>query len=192
ASGVALVGGSSPPRPGEISLAHHGVLFLDELPEYTRHVLEVLREPLESGRIIISRATQQVTYPARFQLVAAMNPCPCGYAGDEKDRCICTNDRIEKYRNRVSGPLMDRIDLHVDVPPLPSGTLSDPKYRADDAEHTTAVNDILKAREIMLFRANKLNAHLDSREVEKHCKLTDDDTKLLDRAMANHGLSARG
>lgn len=192
ASAVALVGGSSPPRPGEISLAHNGVLFLDELPEYTRHVLEVLREPLESGRIMISRATRQVCYPARFQLVAAMNPCPCGYHGDDSDRCICTNDRIEKYRGRVSGPLMDRIDLHVDVPPLPGGALSDPKYKGDKSEDEKAVDSITRAREIMFFRAGKLNAHLTSKDVEQYCQLASQDTKLLDEAMSNLGLSARG
>jgi len=192
ASAVALVGGSSPPRPGEISLAHQGVLFLDELPEYTRHVLEVLREPLESGRIIISRATQQVCYPARFQLVAAMNPCPCGYHGEASDRCICTNDRIERYRGRVSGPLMDRIDLHVDVPALPSGTLSNPGYEGAVSEHEEAVDSVTRAREIMLFRSDKLNAHLSGKEVEEQCRLSEDDSKLLDRAMENLGLSARG
>ncbi|MEN1728962.1 MAG: YifB family Mg chelatase-like AAA ATPase, partial [Pseudomonadota bacterium] len=116
ASGVALVGGGSKPRPGEISLAHGGVLFLDELPEYSRHVLEVLREPLESGRIMISRAALQAEFPARFQLVAAMNPCPCGYQGDPSGRCSCTPDQIKRYRDKVSGPLLDRIDLQVEVP----------------------------------------------------------------------------
>ena len=118
ASAVALVGGGSPPRPGEISLAHHGVLFLDELPEFSRHVLEVLREPLESGRITISRAAQQADFPARFQLVAAMNPCPCGYLGHFSGRCACTPEKIARYRGRLSGPLLDRIDLHVEVPAL--------------------------------------------------------------------------
>src|SRR5688572_7857313 len=123
ASGVALVGGGSVPRPGEISLAHHGVLFLDELTEFDRRVLEVLREPLESGRILISRAARQAEFPARFQLVAAMNPCPCGYAGDPSGRCRCTPDMVERYRGKVSGPLLDRIDLHVDVPRVPQAEL---------------------------------------------------------------------
>ena len=125
ASAVALVGGGSPPRPGEISLAHHGVLFLDELPEFDRRVLEVLREPLENGRITISRAAQQADFPARFQLVAAMNPCPCGYLGHYSAQCRCTPDRIAHYRGRLSGPLLDRIDLHVEVPALPERELDE-------------------------------------------------------------------
>src|SRR5258705_244746 len=116
ASAPALVGGGPDPRPGEISLAHHGVLFLDELPEFSRHVLEVLREPLESGRITISRAASQADFPARFQFIAAMNPCPCGYLGHYSGRCRCTPDRIAQYRGRGSGPLLDRLDLHVEVP----------------------------------------------------------------------------
>ncbi len=123
ASAVALVGGGSPPRPGEVSLAHHGVLFLDELPEFNRHVLEVLREPLESGRITISRAARQADFPARFQLVAAMNPCPCGYLGHYTARCTCSADAVARYRSRVSGPLLDRIDLHVEVPALAASDL---------------------------------------------------------------------
>ncbi|MGD8690170.1 MAG: YifB family Mg chelatase-like AAA ATPase, partial [Gammaproteobacteria bacterium] len=119
ASGVALVGGGTHPRPGEISLAHHGVMFLDELPEFDRKVLEVLREPLESGEITISRAARQASYPARFQLIAAMNPCPCGYLGDPGGRCRCTEDQVWRYRSRISGPLLDRLDLHVEVPRPP-------------------------------------------------------------------------
>jgi len=118
ASGIALVGGGSPPRPGEVSLAHHGVLFLDELPEFSRHVLEVLREPMESGRITISRAARQADFPARFQLVAAMNPCPCGYLGHYSAKCKCSQESVARYHTRISGPLLDRIDLHVDVPAL--------------------------------------------------------------------------
>src|SRR5699024_14617 len=114
ASAVALVGGGGQPRPGEISLAHHGVLFLDELPEFERRVLEVLREPLESGRIVISRAAQQAEFPARVQLVAAMNPCPCGYLGDSKGRCRCTLEQVQRYRTRISGPLLDRIDMQIE------------------------------------------------------------------------------
>ena len=191
-SAVALVGGSNPPRPGEISLAHNGVLFLDELPEFTRHVLEVLREPLESGRIIISRALRQVEYPAKFQLVAAMNPCPCGYFGDDSDRCNCTNDKIQRYRGRISGPLLDRIDLHVDVPALPTGALSDPAYRQDTGEHARSVNAVADARLRMLARSNILNAHMSSSCVEKVCRLNQSDRNLLDKAMTKLGLSARG
>lgn len=191
-SAVALVGGSSPPRPGEISLAHNGVLFLDELPEFTRHVLEVLREPLESGRITISRALRQVEYPAQFQLVAAMNPCPCGYFGDDSNRCNCSNDKIQRYRGRVSGPLLDRIDLHVDVPSLPTGALSDPAYKQDTGEQERSANAVANARLRMLARSNTLNAHLTSSCVESVCKLTNADRKLLDKAMIKLGLSARG
>jgi magnesium chelatase family protein len=191
-SAVALVGGSNPPKPGEISLAHNGVLFLDELPEFTRHVLEVLREPLESGRIIISRALRQVEYPAQFQLVAAMNPCPCGYYGDDTDRCNCTNDNIQRYRGRVSGPLLDRIDLHVDVPRLPAGALSDPAFRQDSGEHERSVNVIKNARMKMLARSDALNAHMTSSCVERVCQLSSADRHLLDKAMTTLGLSARG
>ncbi len=192
ASAVALVGGSNPPRPGEISLAHNGVLFLDELPEFTRPVLEVLREPLESGRIIISRAHRQVEYPAQFQLVAAMNPCPCGYHGDETDRCNCSNDQIQRYKGRVSGPLLDRIDLHVDVPPLPPGALSDPSQKGDKDQHNIAIKQVSCARSKMLARSRRLNAHLDNQGIEAFCQLDVADSKLLDKAMLKLGLSARG
>lgn len=189
ASGVALVGGGSHPRPGEISLAHKGVLFLDELPEFDRKVLEVLREPLESNEIMISRAAMQVCYPADFQLVAAMNPCPCGYYGDERERCICSSDRIARYKNRVSGPLLDRIDLHVEVPALPKGTLSEPRSRSTQ-EHDDALAAVLRARRKMLKR-KRLNSHLNADEIEKYCKLAKDDLNLLDDAMERLGLSAR-
>ncbi|MBE9516491.1 MAG: YifB family Mg chelatase-like AAA ATPase, partial [Proteobacteria bacterium] len=127
ASAVALAGGGSQPRPGEISLAHNGVLFLDELPEFQRQALEVLREPLESGEVSISRAARQAQFPARFQLLAAMNPCPCGYAGDDSGRCRCTPDQIQRYRHKISGPLLDRIDLHLTVPALPTEVLLEKK-----------------------------------------------------------------
>jgi magnesium chelatase family protein len=191
ASPVALVGGGNPPKPGEISLAHHGVLFLDELPEFTRAVLEVLRQPIESGRIVISRANHQITYPARFQFVAAMNPCPCGYFAVNSDRCNCGTDRVEKYQGKVSGPLLDRIDLHVDVPALPPGALSNPAFQPAEAEHGDAVADVANARRRMLDRTGKLNAHLNSRETERHCSLKTRDQKLLDKAMHSLGLSAR-
>lgn len=170
ASAVALVGSGNPPRPGEISLAHNGVLFLDELPEYPRHVLEVLREPIESGEIIISRVHHQVRFPANFQLLAAMNPCPCGYYGDDTDRCDCTNDKIQKYRSRVSGPLLDRIDLHVDVPALPPGTLSAPN-ETTISEHEQVLEQIATSQSVMLRRCDKLNAALTNKEIESHCKL---------------------
>ncbi|HIG42093.1 MAG: YifB family Mg chelatase-like AAA ATPase [bacterium] len=192
ASGIALVGGSSPPKPGEISLAHLGVLFLDELPEFSRQVLEVLREPLESGKIVISRARHQVTYPARFQLVSAMNPCPCGYFGDNSGRCNCTMDRVERYRGKVSGPLMDRIDMHVDVPALPKGALSDPGLKPDEKEHYDATELVDASRRRMRQRSGKLNAYLTSRETGRSCALQKSDQQVLDNAMDKLGLSARG
>ena len=192
ASAVALVGGGNPPLPGEISLAHQGVLFLDELPEFSRHVLEVLREPLESGSIIISRANHQVQYPAQFQLVSAMNPCPCGYYGDDSDRCNCRFDQIEKYRGKTSGPLLDRIDLHINVPPLPKGTLaSNPEDNLED-EHEVARKQVMAARTRMLARGGKLNAHLDTKETNQYCQLTNQDRIMLDDVMHKLGMSARG
>ena len=191
-SSIALVGGSSPPRPGEISLAHNGILFLDELPEFSRRVLEVLREPLESGHIMISRAQYQVCYPGRFQLVAAMNACPCGYFGDIRQPCNFSQERITAYRNRVSGPLLDRIDLHVSVPSLERGLLSDPDYSPDIMAHEVATAQVLSARKLMFERAGKPNAYLSSAEVSRDCKLSEADGKLMDRAMEKLGLSARG
>src|SRR3569623_654814 len=136
ASGVALVGGGASPRPGEITLAHQGVLFLDELPEFDRRVLEVLREPLESGVITISRAARQADFPARFQLVAAMNPCPCGYLGDSSGKCRCTPDQVLRYRAKISGPLLDRIDMHIHVPRVEHTTLSQASASAEEnSEH---------------------------------------------------------
>lgn len=190
ASGVALVGGGSHPRPGEISLAHHGVLFLDELPEYDRHTLEVLREPLESGRIVISRAARQAEFPARFQLVAAMNPCPCGYAGDPNGRCRCTPDVIARYRGRISGPLLDRMDLIVDVPRLPLTEL-DGAPRMQDETSSTVRARVIAARAIGMARAGKPNAALSTREIERDCVLGDSERALLQCALDRLGLSAR-
>lgn len=188
ASAVALVGGGGQPRPGEISLAHHGVLFLDELPEYDRRVLEVLREPLESGRITISRAARQADFPARFQLVAAMNPCPCGYLGDPERRCACGPEQVRRYRARVSGPLIDRIDLHIEVPRLAHRLL-----RCDTPEETSAtVRDrVCAARDRQLQRAGKPNSLLNTREIERDCRLIEADYRLLEQALARLGLSAR-
>ena len=190
ASGVALVGGGSHPRPGEISLAHHGVLFLDELPEFDRHTLEVLREPLESGRIVISRAARQAEFPARFQLVAAMNPCPCGYAGDPNGRCRCTPDAIGRYRGRISGPLLDRIDLTVDVPRLPLSEL-DGQRREQDESSASVRARVIAARAIAMARAGKPNAALSTREIERDCALGNCERALLQRALDKLGLSAR-
>jgi magnesium chelatase family protein len=190
ASGVALVGGGSHPRPGEISLAHHGVLFLDELPEFDRRVLEVLREPMESGRIVISRAARQAEFPARFQLVAAMNPCPCGYAGDADGRCRCTPDAIARYRGRISGPLMDRIDIISDVPRIPLMELN-AKRGAHDEDSATVRARVTAARHIAMQRAGKPNAALTVREIERDCALGDAERTLLERAMEKLSLSAR-
>jgi magnesium chelatase family protein len=190
ASGVALVGGGGSPMPGEISLAHHGVLFLDELPEYDRRVLEVLREPLESGSITISRAARQSDFPARFQLVAAMNPCPCGWLGDRSGRCRCTVEQVRNYRARVSGPLLDRIDLHVEVPGVPQAELLAP--HAGDGESSAAVRarvDTARARQMQ--RAGVANARLDTKGIDATCALAADNRRLLELAMQKLALSAR-
>jgi len=189
ASGVALVGGGSHPRPGEISLAHHGVLFLDELPEFDRRVLEVLREPLESGRIIISRAAHQAEFPAQFQLVAAMNPCPCGYLGDSSGRCHCTEDQIRRYRQRISGPLLDRIDLHVEVPNVPREILQASNHHNESS--TQVQSRVSTAYTRQLERAGKSNHKLSNRQVNTDCKLDHTSTLLLERAINQLGLSAR-
>jgi magnesium chelatase family protein len=189
ASAAALIGGGSIPRPGEVSLAHHGVLFLDELPEFDRHVLENLREPLESGRVLISRAARQAEFPARFQLVAAMNPCPCGHLGDPSGRCRCTPDAVSRYAARISGPLLDRIDLHVTVPRPPQSTL---RGGAPAGESSATVRArAVAARERALVRSGKANGHLSPREVERDCALRDADASLLERAVERLGLSAR-
>lgn len=190
ASGVALVGGGANPRPGEITLAHHGVLFLDELPEFERSVLEVLREPLENGRITISRAARQVDFPARFQLVAAMNPCPCGYLGDAAGRCRCTPDQVARYRGRLSGPLLDRIDLQVFVPRLEPAALA----RADGApaESSAGVRArVIAARAVQLARAGVPNAQLGPKALERDAALDEASRQLLETAMARLSLSAR-
>jgi magnesium chelatase family protein len=189
ASAVALVGGGSQPRPGEISLAHHGVLFLDELPEFDRRVLEVLREPLESGRIVISRAARQAEFPARFQLIAAMNPCPCGYLGDPNGRCHCTAEQVQRYRSRISGPLLDRIDLHVEVPKVPQQML---RATESAGPGSTAIRQRVEAaRQRQLQRAGKLNRAMSTREMEHFCQLEKNALALLEQATERLGLSAR-
>ncbi|TCV96259.1 magnesium chelatase family protein [Luteibacter rhizovicinus] len=190
ASGVALVGGGSLPRPGEISLAHNGVLFLDELPEFSRHVLEVLREPLESGEIVISRAARQCSFPAQFQLVAAMNPCPCGYAGDTRETCRCTPDQILRYRSRISGPLMDRIDMRVDVPRVPLSDLTSPPGKGDD-DTTTVRARVVRAREKALLRAGQPNADLSVVNLERDCALPPAERHWFEKALEQLGCSAR-
>ena len=190
ASSVALVGGGSKPRPGEISLAHNGVVFLDELPEFDRRVLEVLREPIESGKITISRAARQAEFPARFQLVAAMNPCPCGYHGHPSGRCRCSPDQVMRYRGKISGPLLDRIDMHVDVPSVPLDVLhaEQNKQEESSAEVRQRVNH---ARKHQLDRNGTANAHLGNREIEKYCQLVKKDRQLVEQAINQLGLSAR-
>jgi magnesium chelatase family protein len=190
ASGVALVGGGGNPRPGEISLAHHGVLFLDELPEFDRRVLEVLREPLENGYIVISRAARQAEYPARFQLVAAMNPCPCGYLGDPRRNCHCTGERVARYRSRISGPLLDRIDLQIEVPALPASALSARRPPAEDS--ASVRRRVTAARYRQHARQGCANAQLHGAALEAHCQLEKDGQALLQRAVERLGLSARG
>ncbi|PWV78838.1 YifB family Mg chelatase-like AAA ATPase [Halomonas sp. A11-A] len=187
ASAVALVGGGSKPRPGEISLAHHGVLFLDELPEFSRHVLEVMREPMESGQIHIARASHQRRFPARFQLVAAMNPCPCGHLGDPRQACHCTASQIQRYQARLSGPLLDRIDLQVEVPALPPEQLT-----AATAGESSAIvrRRVVAARERQLARG-ALNAHLAGRELEVACDLASTDRAWLAQVLERLRLSAR-
>ena len=190
ASGVALVGGGSNPRPGEISMAMHGVLFLDELPEFQRSVLEVLREPLESGRIVISRAARQAEFPAQFQLVTAMNPCPCGYLGHPNGKCRCTPDQVARYRSRISGPLLDRIDLQIEVPALPQEDMT--RQGQGDGDTSAAVRArVTAARERALARQHKPNSRLATRDIDKHCVPDDKGETLLKQAISRMGLSAR-
>jgi len=188
ASAVALVGGGGNPRPGEISMAMHGVLFLDELPEFERRVLEVLREPLESGRITVSRAARQADFPAQFQLVAAMNPCPCGYLGHYNGRCRCTPDQVARYRSRISGPLLDRIDLQIEVPALPQEDLTG---NAGGESSATVRMRTTTARERALARQHKPNTRLATREIEQHCTPDAQGETLLKQAIVRLGLSAR-
>jgi magnesium chelatase family protein len=188
ASAVALVGGGSPPRPGEISLAHHGVLFLDELPEFPRAALEALREPLESGTITISRAARRAEFPARFQLIAAMNPCPCGYLGSAQKACRCTPDQISRYQGKLSGPLIDRIDLHIEVPALPPADL----LLARVGESTTDIRArCTQARERAMDRQGKPNHALQGQEIDTFVLLDDAAVKFLNVAAARLGWSAR-
>jgi magnesium chelatase family protein len=191
-SDVALIGGGQTPRPGEVSLAHNGVLFLDELPEFKRTVLEVLRQPIEEGAVTVSRAMASLTYPARFMLVAAMNPCPCGYFGDPRHNCACTAGQIHRYRSRVSGPLMDRIDIHIEVPSVPYKELS-----ADSAGESSSEirSRVVESRDIQLnrFAGGKIfsNSQMKTRAIKKHCSLDTDALGLLETAMKRLGLSAR-
>ncbi len=191
-SDAGLIGGGSIPKPGEVSLAHHGVLFLDELPEFRKNVLEVLRQPLEDARVTISRAVGSITYPASIMLVSAMNPCPCGFLGDTQHECSCTPQQIQRYRAKVSGPLLDRIDIQIEVPAVQYKELSEETSTEDSAVIRTRVN---QARKVQLtrFAGRTLfcNAQMTSRDIRKFCQPDDGGDKLLENAMSRLGLSAR-
>ena len=188
-SAVALVGGGSRPKPGEITLANKGVLFLDELPEFERSVLEVLRQPLEAKQITISRANSQMTFPANFQLVAAMNPCPCGYDGDASGRCRCRPEQIKRYQDKLSGPLLDRIDLHITVPALPIADLQNAQAGETSEQVRTRVS---AAHKRQLIRQKKVNNELSPSEIDKYIQLGEAEQQLLQLAQQRLNLSARG
>ena len=205
-SDAGLVGGGAVPRPGEVSLAHHGVLFLDELPEFKRHVLDGLRQPLEDGTVTVTRASASLRYPARVMLVAAMNPCPCGYYGDRLRECLCSPVQIRKYRARVSGPLLDRIDIHLEVPPVPVRELSrggsesgepepepEPERRPESSPAIRARVAAARDRQAVRYRADGIysNAQLKPKQVKKYCVLDRAGRDLLEQAMTRLGLSAR-
>jgi magnesium chelatase family protein len=191
-SDAGLIGGGQTPKPGEVSLAHNGVLFLDELPEFKKNVLEVLRQPMEDGKVTISRASSSVTYPANFMLVAAMNPCPCGFLGDPKRECSCTFLQVQRYRTKISGPLMDRIDIHMEVPPVQFKDLAAAEGGESSAEILARVK---AARKIQAERFQKMkiytNAHMNSRQIRRFCALDSQSGDLMERAMEKFGLSAR-
>ncbi len=191
-SEAGLVGGGSIPRPGEISLSHNGILFLDELPEFNRRTLEVLRQPLEDQTVTISRAMGSVTFPASVMLVAAMNPCPCGFRGDPKRSCSCTPMQIERYLSRISGPLLDRIDIHIEVPPVPFRELSD---TADGTSSEEMRASVVLARKHQQTRfkgdSTRVNGKMKPPQIRKYCKLMPDAEALLKHAMEEMGLSAR-
>ncbi len=188
ATAVAILGGGNHAQPGEVSLANRGVLFLDELPEFQRRVLEVMREPLESGRSIISRASYKTQYPAQFQLIAAMNPCPCGYHGDTSKNCRCTPEQIKRYQDRVSGPLLDRIDLQVMMSPLKRGQLH---AKRDKQESEAIRSAVCVSRQRQVQRQGKANSQLDSETLPRHCRLKEDQIRLLEAAAEKLHLSAR-
>jgi magnesium chelatase family protein len=191
-SDAGLIGGGQNPKPGEVSLAHNGVLFLDELPEFKKNVLEVLRQPMEEGSVTISRASSSVTYPSNFMLVAAMNPCPCGFLGDPKRECTCTYLQIQRYRSKISGPLMDRIDIHMEVPPV---QFKDLKRKETGKGSSEISKRVKKARVIQSrrFRRTRIysNANMNTRQIRKFCVVDAESNDLLERAMDKFGLSAR-
>ena len=189
ASGVALVGGGGQPKPGEISLAHNGVLFLDELSEFPRHVLDVMREPIESGMITISRAGRQADFPARIQLIAAMNPCPCGYYGDEREPCRCSPDQITRYQSRISGPLLDRVDIQIEVKRVAYDLLRGDAAKGECSDDVR--QRVEQASRLQLSRCGKSNARLNNYEVEKHCQLDEAQHRWLAAALDKFNLSAR-
>ncbi|MGA2093861.1 MAG: ATP-binding protein, partial [Sedimentisphaerales bacterium] len=196
ATGPALVGGGTNVRPGELSLAHHGILFLDEFAEFPRHILEMIRQPLEDGTITVSRAKKTITYFARFLLVASCNPCPCGYYGCDLRRCKCTPGQVERYLSKISGPLIDRIDIHIDVPPV---TFSKLRSRANQLDSATIRADVINSRAIQHNRfsdgnpdkSGMANARMTHKQVEKFCRLDTSGEMLLKQAMVEFGLSAR-
>ena len=190
---VALITGTdsgSSPKPGEVSLAHHGILFLDELPEFDRKVLEVLREPIENGKISISRANHQTEFPARFQLIAAMNPCPCGYLGDTSQRCQCNPVQISRYRNKISGPLLDRIDMHIEVPRISSEMLRKGTNGGEQSSAQIALR-VHHSQIKALKRQGQLNELLSTAQIKQHCQISDEDHQLLEQAIEKLGLSHR-
>jgi magnesium chelatase family protein len=192
ASGPALVGGGTNPRPGELSLAHFGILFLDEFAEFPRHILEMIRQPLEDGFINVSRAKGTIRFPAQFMLVGAMNPCPCGYFGSGVRRCKCTPGQIERYISKISGPLVDRIDIHIDVPAVVFSKL---RSKAGQLDSATMKQDVAKARDMQAKRFGDgkvmTNARMTHKQVEKFCKLDSASEQMLKHAMTEFGLSAR-
>lgn len=192
-SDAGLTGGGSYPRPGEVSLSHHGVLFLDELPEFNKNVLENLRQPLEDGKVTISRAAMSLSYPARFMLAVALNPCPCGYYTDPRHECTCKQEQVQKYMSRISGPLLDRIDIHVEVPAL---TYDELAQKVPGRDSLSMRSEVMKARSVQIDRYKNdkktyCNAHMESRHVRKYCELDDASKTLLKTAIDKLGLSAR-
>jgi magnesium chelatase family protein len=190
---VALIGGGTWPRPGEISLAHRGVLFLDEFPEFPRNVLEVMRQPLEEGKITISRANGSLTFPAKFILVAAQNPCPCGYANDPERQCTCNMSQIVKYQKKISGPLLDRIDIHLEVPKVPYKKLTSDSVNENSENILSRVVQARKIQEKRFIDSRTItNSEMNLEEIKKFCQINNESKNLLEIASKQLGLSARG